>query len=319
MIADDLRSLGRELRTNYDDPWWWRHHLCEAVDTHLNAAVHALHPGLEPGVAVMDRDWDNLLVLDACRADLFEEVAEVETFDDYDRVTSLGSMTPEWTRRNFAGDDHGDTVYVSANPYTALEAGDAFHRLVGLWESSFDEERGTVMPGAVVDAALATADEHPEKRRIVHFVQPHHPFLGDEDVTALSEWSVRHLAEGEHPSHPHDPFEAYSMGLLDREALWDAYADTLSLVLDRALELAATLPGRTVVTSDHGNLVGERGWPIPTRGYGHQPGLRYPELVEVPWAILDADDRPTISAGATEDGTVAHDGVRDRLQQLGYV
>jgi len=319
MIREDLQFLYRELAAYHGDPWWWRHHLQEAVNNSVNAAVHALHPGFDDGVAVMDREWDNLVVLDACRADLFEQEADLDAFDRYERVTSRGSMTPEWTRRNFAGGDYGDTVYVSANPFTALEAGDSFHRLVAVWETAFDEERGTVPPEAVVEAALFAAEDYPDKRRVVHFIQPHHPFLTDEEMVAYSGWTVRHLVDDDHPRHPHDPFKAYSMGLLDREAVWEAYADTLSLVLDHALSLARELPGRTVVTSDHGNMVGERGWPVPTPVYGHHPRLRYPELVDVPWAVLEADDRPTVTDGATEDARATPDAVRDRLRQLGYV
>lgn len=319
LVPDHVTFLYRELREYYDDAWWWRHHLLEAVNNSVNAAAHALHPGLDRGVRVTERDWDNLVVLDACRADLFEEEADLDAFDAYERVTSRGSMTPEWTRRNFADGEFGDTVYVSANPYTSLVAGDSFHRLVSVWKSAFDEERGTVPPAAVVDAARTAATEFPAKRRVVHFIQPHHPFVGDEEAAAYSGWDVRHLVTDDHPRHPHDPFEAYSMGLLDRDALWEAYADTLSLVLDHALALARDLPGRTVVTSDHGNMVGERGWPVPTPVYGHHPRLRYPELVDVPWAVVDADDRPRVADGATEDEAVARERVRGRLRQLGYV
>jgi hypothetical protein len=318
LVPDHLLFLFRELREYYDDGWWWRHHLLEVVNNSVNAAAHALHPGLDRGVRVMERDWDNLVVLDACRADLFEQVVDVEVFDAYERVTSRGSMTPEWTRRNFADGEFGDTVYVSANPHTALEAGDSFHRLVSVWQSAFDEEWGTVPPAAVADAAAETVAEFPAKRRVVHFLQPHHPFVGDEETAAYSGWTVRHLVEDDHPRHPHDPFEAYSMGLVGRDVLWDAYADTLSLVLDHALALARELPGRTVVTSDHGNMVGERGWPVPTPVYGHHPRLRYEQLVDVPWAVVAAENRPRIAAGSTADAGVGRGGVRDRLRQLGY-
>jgi hypothetical protein len=317
MVLDHLTFLCRELRGYYADAWWWRHHLQEAVDGFVNAPIQRLHPGLGGGVRVMERDWDSLVVLDACRADLFEEVADLDRFDGYERATSLGSMTPEWARRNFAGGAFADTVYVSANPHTALEAGDAFHRHVAVWEDGFDEDARTVPPEAVAEAARDAAAAHPEKRLVVHFVQPHHPFVGDDEVAAYSGWDFTHLTADDHPTHPHDPFEAYSMGLLDREETWMAYADTLSLALDHALDLAADFDGRTVFTSDHGNMVGERGWPVPTPVYGHRPRLRYPELVEVPWAVLDGDRR-RVTADGTTAADVARGRARERLQLLGY-
>ena len=55
--------------------------------------------------------------------------------------------------------------------------------------------------------------------------------------------------------------------------------------------LIESLDGKTVVTSDHGNLFGRRLWPIPLQKYGHPPGLRFPELIEVPWHETPFENR----------------------------
>ncbi|WP_281241044.1 hypothetical protein [Haloplanus vescus] len=39
---------------------------------------------------MIDQDWDNLLILDACRADMFKAVADTECFDAYETVRSHG-------------------------------------------------------------------------------------------------------------------------------------------------------------------------------------------------------------------------------------
>lgn len=319
MVLDALQYTLGELRDNYADAWWWRHHARGMVHQLVNRPVQRLHPRTTDGDPVMDADWDALVVLDACRADLFEQVVDIENFDTYQRRTSAGSMTAEWVRRNFEGRDLGDTVYVTTNPHVVNEASEAFHHLEPLWEDAFDDDLGTIPHDAVVEAAREMAETYPEKRLIVHFVQPHHPFIADERVAEFSRWDVETLASGERPSHPHDPFEADSMGLVETERVWDAYRGTLDLVIDDTLDLAADLGGRTVVTSDHGNMFGEPGWPIPVPVYGHPPGLRHPELVEVPWAVIDDDDRPEITDGGTDTTAVDDDVVEERLRDLGYV
>lgn len=57
----------------------------------------------------MDADWDNLLILDSCRYDLFSEVAvedglkgELTTF------RSRGSSSSEFLKENFAGRTYDD-------------------------------------------------------------------------------------------------------------------------------------------------------------------------------------------------------------------
>lgn len=266
----------------------------------------------------MDQDWDVLVVLDACRADLFEEVADIDRFDDYRRVTSLGSATGEWTDRNFAAGEFGDTIYVASNPHTSQLASDSFHDLIEIWHEYFDDDIRTVRPEPVDEAARSAQMEYPNKRLIVHFMQPHRPFLRSENLQF----------EGWHPKWHYDtkdvtgirhPFHALEAGVTTREDVWEAYADNLAFVLDDAVTLAEDLGGRAVLTSDHGNLLGEWGWPVPVRQYAHPIGVRLPGLVRVPWAIIEGEDRPTV----TDDGVTEIEGadeakLDDRLRALGY-
>lgn len=71
-------------------------------------------------------------------------------------------------------------MYVSANPHTALEAGGAFHNIIELWETDFDEEVDVVRPETVRDALIDAFDTYPNKRVIGHFMQSHGPFIGSD-------------------------------------------------------------------------------------------------------------------------------------------
>lgn len=318
-LTDAAAHVWGGLRESYDDPFWWR----ERVFEFLVGPFHTnVYPGRAGSVRVMNEDWDTLVVLDACRADLFAERAQVTAYDDYRTVTSRGSTTREWVRQNFAGGDFGDTVYVTSNPYVSREAGDAFHKLVECWLDNFDETRKTVPPEAVVSAAERAHEQYPDKRVVVHFMQPHHPFIGEHEL-AFAGWQIEgesHGGRGIERQRPHTPWDALWMGRVSKEDLWRAYGDNLTLALDAVGDLLDEIEGRVAITSDHGNMLGERTFPLPLRVYGHPKGIRNRELVEVPWAVTDLGERRTIRAGETRSATDSDaDGLEDRLADLGYV
>lgn len=243
------------------------------------------YPGYNEAIHVMDEDWDNLIVLDACRADYFEQVANFNRYDNYGSRISLGSHSSEWTRRNFQGKKFGDTVYVSANPHTSLEASDSFHHIYELWETDFDDEVGVVRPDTVRDMAVEAHERFPNKRLIIHFMQPHGPFLGsDIEVT-------------------------------DESSYWWAYTENLEYTLPFVHDIINAVTGKTVVTADHGQAY--TGGIKDVLGIGgHKPRLRFPSLVEVPWAVVD-DERREIVAGNTS--SASGEQVQDRLKDLGYL
>jgi hypothetical protein len=313
-LIDKARYVYDELARNYDDSWWWR----KRIAARIHKPIHARYPGYDDAMHVMDEDWDTLIVLDACRADLFEEVVGRERFDRYQRVTSLGSATAEWTKRNFADGEFGDTVYIASNPHTSKFAGDSFHELVEVWKEAFDEEKRTVLPEAITEAALDAHERHPDKRLVVHYMQPHRPFVEAKDLQ-FEGWHPKWHYERKEMDGIRHPFHALEAGLTDRETVWNAYADNLSLVIDDALSVAEAVDGRTVLTSDHGNMLGERTFPIPVRMYAHPRGVRSPELVRVPWAVLDGERRDVVDEGTTAAEPGDSEEMTDRLEALGYV
>lgn len=314
-FLDTLSYISTEVRANYGDRYWWKGRFVHRI----LPKIHTVYPGFDGSISVMEEDWDNLFILDACRADLFEQVAEMNQFDRYRRVTSNASMTEEWTLRNFAGKHFDDTVYVTGNPYISKHANDSFYALEEVWYHEFDEAVRTVQPESLVSAAEKAHAEYPNKRLIVHFMQPHYPFIGASNLQfsgldidmALHDQTSRD--EG-----PTTPWEALEHGLVDRSAVWTAYRDNLTYVLKHAFALADHLSGKTVVTSDHGNMIGERTWPVPLRLYGHPRGVRHPSLTEVPWGELDGERRDVTTGRAETATEVDQEALSDHLRDLGY-
>jgi len=271
------------------------------------------------GTDVTEEDWDNLLLLDACRYDIFGEANIIEGRSE--SRESRGADTVEFLRGNFQGRTLHDTVYVTASPmlYRHRDHIDVeFHDVINIWnDNGWDEEEKTVLPEPVTIAAREAADRYPTKRLLVHYLQPHYPFVGADTRPFHEEDAF--MRPGEFGS-----WTRVAMGQIDttRTEVWEAYYGCLEYVLKSIAPLVETLRGKTVVTSDHGNLLGERAFPVPIREWGHPRGLHVRNLVTVPWLVTEGDERREIVAEPpdTESQTEADDStVEERLAQLGYV
>lgn len=295
-----VSTIYNELLENYDDGFWLRNRVQHRILGPIQKVVYGKN-----GIDVMAEDWDNLLILDACRADYFEEVADMTEFDDYRQVTSQASATPEWVRKNFTGKEFGDTVYVNGNPHVSKESPAAWHRLIDVWANDFDDEAGTVMADDLAEHAKSAADDYPNKRLIVHFNQPHGPYVGD---IPLEFERIPGRGSG----------QALAEGVITEEEFRQAYRSNLEYVLPHARRLADDLPGKSVITADHGELFGKRLFPIPIRGFAHPMGLRDPDLVTVPWAVVDGDKRKQVIDDGTSESEIDCDVADERLSALGY-
>jgi len=79
------------------------------------------------------------------------------------------------------------------------------------------------------------------------------------------------------------------------------------------------LGGKTIVTADHGNMVGERAFPIPFREWGHPRGVYTPELVDVPWLVYERGPPDDQRGDSRRSRRIADDDVVvERLRDLGY-
>lgn len=267
----------------------------------------------EEGVDVFAEEWDNLLLLDSCRVDTFAKAIEARDFEgSMETRTSRGADTREFMRGNLRGRDLHDVVYVNANPqYTSQKANldVEFHDVADLWRGDYwDDDLNTVRPEPVSNAARAFAEEYPNKRLFVHYLQPHRPFIGP---TGRENPNLGTLFGAEDVAKPDVPREVYVR----------AYRENLDLVLDSVEELLGDLDGKTVVSADHGQLLGERLAPIPVRDYGHWGGIHMDELVEVPWFVVPGETCREIVAERPveredEDSDV---NVEERLKRLGYM
>ena len=138
---------------------------------------------------VMEEKWDYLIILDACRYDYFESLYK-EFFDgDLEKRISLGSNTIEWCLESFKG-YYPDVIYISGNPYINSKVGIKgfnarrhFYKVIDVWDFGWNEELGTVSPENVNKTALSLVRKFPQKRFIIHYLQPHAPYISREFKT----------------------------------------------------------------------------------------------------------------------------------------
>jgi hypothetical protein len=278
------------------------------------------------GTNVYEREWDALLVLDACRVDALRAVAdEFDFIEHVDSIWSVGSHSHEWMCQTFTTDrlpEINRTTYVvgngfaqrtfydqelpfrSVNPLvrSAFDVADAadFHLLDGVWTHGHDDRLGNVPPRYITDRAIKLARQEDPERLIIHYNQPHIPHM----AAAID--SDRPLTEAES-----EPFSLLKEGDLDRKAAMASYLDNLRLVLGEVELLLENLDADTVaISADHGEAFGEWGQ------YSHPRGSINPVIKKVPWAETTATDTglhtPTSEKRDVEMDLGAH------LADLGY-
>ncbi|QZX99908.1 sulfatase-like hydrolase/transferase [Halobaculum rubrum] len=343
-----ISDWGNRIRDAIEREGVWRGLSTALYELRVGAIRRLAQRSHEPEY-IWDRDWDVLVVLDACRLDMMREVAgEYEYIDVVESHTSAATSTTAWSKQNFApqfADELSETAYVTANP-NSITIGDIIlpetcscgvplshdHRAVTVacrecgkqvvgdrqhpfmifdevWRGNWNDSLGTLLPDTVTARAVEAMREEAPERLIVHYNQPHHPFVARDGDGRRTEFD---LGEGT------NVWQELRVGNVSRDEVWDAYVDNLRYVLDSLPALLENIDADTVViTSDHGNALGE--WGV----YGHPyPSVPIEPLVNVPWietqAQNDRGDEPSVIADEPKSDEVAGE-VNERLRDLGYV
>lgn len=140
---------------------------------------------------ILKKDWDVLIILDACRYDFFKDIYLNYLDGDLEKIKSAGNNTQDYFRNIFWGEDFKDTVYVSSIPWInslgigPLSAEKFFWKIIDAWETGWDENLGTVPPAKLTDISKKVISKHLDKKIIIHYLQPHEPYLTFEEFTNI--------------------------------------------------------------------------------------------------------------------------------------
>lgn len=287
----------------------------------------------EIGTNIYDREWDVLLVLDACRVDAMEEVAdEYDFIGNVESMWSVASGSYEWLVKTFQKeylDEIEGTVHITSNgfvekafydheyaPSVALPFGwpkgevvtaDNFAFIDRSWKEGGGPPLHTVPPEHITDLGIEYGRSGQEyERMILHYMQPHIPWITE----ARAE--DRGVTEIERK-----PFRAFRNGEISKERAWQLYVDNLRLVLDDIEEFLENIDAETVaITADHGNAFGELG---VTK---HPTGFPHPVIKKVPWVETTATDEGTREPQAAFEAEMDDSQqieVEAHLRDLGYM
>jgi len=219
-------------------------------------------------VRILDENWDNLIILDTCRYDFFKKNYEKYLDGKLERKKSLGSSTREWLIKNF--NKKTDIMYVSANPHlnNANIKNQSwnfnFYKIIEAWDDEWDDKINSVHPARLVKLANKLDKNYPNKRKIIHFIQPHLPYL-----TKSKEFN----------KYIYKKQTTVDLSKKDISEMKKGYEENLKIVLKELNKLK--LRGKTIITSDHGECFGEYGLLL------HHDGIYIKSLIEVPWFIFN--------------------------------
>lgn len=241
------------------------------------------------GIDVFSEDWDNLVILDACRADIFEE--EMELPGTEERRTSRQSYTKGWVKANFREKDLDDVIYITNNGWYLLLQDDLNSDIFGVHYINLEPNRREEVK-RTTEKAIELEQKYPNKRILVHFLPPHMPFIGPTAEEYLPDFKTQmdglyvKIFEGEVE--------------VSEEILRQAYKENLELMDSYIRKILNSFTGKTVISADHGEFLGDRSYPIPIKEYGHPPDHYSGPVVEIPWHICPTTERKDIQS--SKDG-----------------
>jgi hypothetical protein len=262
---------------------------------------------------VFDRDWDLLIILDGCDPswfnDLSDEFSWLPSYEEQNTLMSVGSTSFEWYPKTFnhpSSETLSETAVISSNVFAGEYVPNQIGKLDDLTKWGWDDTVDIVPAHTVTDAAVDIGRRTDFDRYLVHYMQPHYPFLerGQRrtDITTRTDWSSCWEA-----------WYAVMRGEATSNELEALYRENLEYVLPEVQSLLENFDAETaIITSDHSNAVGQQGM------YGHPGYVEMPLLREVPWIQTCATDtqslQPDIDRGETADAKR-----QDQLEALGYV
>lgn len=304
----------------------------------LRRAAPALGVEPEPDL-IWDRDdWDIVCVLDACRSDLYYDLAWSEGAPDWlpesgETITAAGSMSAEWHNHTFT-DDYAEemerTALITGNPFAAKDLpewpnlpldpddfGVLDFAVESEWTDHYGEGISTIPPEPLTDRAIDCWRRREElgiDRVVVHYMQPHAPFRSRPEWFGATR-NLNEFGKAVPGGRTKSIWKKLRDGEVGRAEVWDAYQDNLLWVLESVDVMRRNADATIALTADHGNALGE--W----HHWGHPAGSPISAVRDVPWVTVEGVDThnhtPEMHVEAEEN--LDDSELESQLEALGYV
>ena len=233
-------------------------------------------------------DWKTLIILDACRYDIFKQ-------NIYDYLNGLlmpvlspSCETRHWLKTIWVSKPWKNVVYISSNPFANKRTLRTVAKVHEVWRYNWIDNYTATDPSTLSEAfrieilRLNLSGKSENMRFVLHYMKPHAPYKNFTKILR------KHVPE-------YDAFLANNIGntaimlsilyeLFEEKDAVDAflkklYIENLKWVLEEVSKIIDKLPKPIVITADHGELLGEYNL------YFH-PKINLPQLRIVPWFII---------------------------------
>lgn len=226
--------------------------------------------------SLLKKSWDVLFILDACRFDMFEQVYESMGLSGKLRcVDSEAIETDHWYQKHWSG--HNNEI-ILVTPHARLFKNSHYKNFFGAINTSgIPEQDDWRSPEMAVKVFTDSQKENKDKRFIVHLIPPHLPFLGKcgrawlEDIGLFKHPDYKRIAS------------MCNAGDIKWDKIKEYYLENIRFSLGFIKDSLEKIQGKIVITSDHGDLLGENG----LFGHGYEDENVREILTTVPWLELN--------------------------------
>jgi hypothetical protein len=249
-----------------------------------------------------------LIILDACRYDIFKQEYGSHFSGEFSKTYSTNTYTMQYLVNTWT--DTYDITYVAGGPvisdqnFEISEWGyrptEHFEKVVDVWNRDYGKELGVTPPEKVTEAAM----NEDSPRMVVHYFQPHAPYIGEK--------RLREETSRERDESLKDIYGRIDSGEISQEDLRGAYVSNLRRVIEAVKPLVDSVNGKSIITSDHGELLGE------DKRFMHG-GVPHKNLCELPWLTVEdtKGDYGSPDIETPENGQSKQ--VEEQLKDLGYL
>jgi membrane-anchored protein YejM (alkaline phosphatase superfamily) len=198
--------------------------------------------------------------------------------------------------------------------------------IIHMWDHKWDPSLGTTPPKAITNETLRQANTDNPTRIVAHYAQPHVPYIGEKDFKG---WRPELISDEKENNELRSLFEEGAKrptellleqirnGEIDLDQLRRAYRSNLDHVMTEVVRLIERLNCPVVITSDHGEHLGDNGY------FLHEDDSVV--IRQIPWLIVDKAETGIVSNTKDPSNSFQADSysgseneVESRLRDLGY-